>query len=396
MRKDWVEFTPDHRANTVLGLLRDGQYEIAFDELEDIVTEGISVPYWLYEVFVFAFGKLGFLDEAMLALEYRSQQKDAPAISLDLLYYLLDACSTAYHYRGTKHFWQVATKENGIVPSDGMVLNIMNTAARHADPELALEALRVTADRRVNLSFQHFEPIIEAYMGVQNLEGALRILCVMDSAGVRPGRDATRSLFDVLKHSPEKVDECTHILRNLGESYRVPIAAFNVLVEALCFSDNLPAAEALYETLPSLTTDPPTVTTFHPFLVSPDPPISICTEAIQLFPNLTLPPPNLAHLTLHLARPSLDSALAYLRRIDAVYKSPNSRPDRSHARRRTDAWVLYADAVRAVALEMLRHRDSRTWEFLSEMSRRNPELAAEVRELGRGVGEAVAGEVEGA
>ncbi|PKS09125.1 hypothetical protein jhhlp_003739 [Lomentospora prolificans] len=390
MRKDWVEFTPDHRIHVVLGMLRDGQYEMAFDELEELVAEEVPVSYWFYEVFVYAFGKLGFLEEAMRALEYREQQADAPAISPNLLYYLLDACSAAYHHHGTTHFWKVAVKENGIVPSDGTLLNVINTAARHTDPELALEALRVTTDRRVQLSFQHFEPIIEAYAGVGDLAGAFRILCVMDRAGIRPGRDATRCLFDALRNTPDQVDACVDILKSLGKSYRVPIAAFNVLVEVLCSSGDIASAEALYNDLPSITTDPPTVTTFHPFLTSAEPSIEICMTAIESFPNLTLPPPDLSKLTLHLARTSLDAALAYLRRIDAVYKPPRSHPARANTK--PDAWILYADAVRAVAVEMFRHRDPRTWEFFSEMGRRNPALAAELRELGRGVGEAVAGE----
>lgn len=404
MRSDWVEFTTDHRVHVVIGMLRDGQYEMAFDELEDLVSEKVPVPYWLFEILVFTFGKLGFLEEAMLALEYRQGRIDAPPASSNLLYYMLDACSAAYHYAGTVHFWQVAVRDGGIVPSDGTLLNVINTASRHADPELALEALRVTTDRKVQLSFQHFEPVIEAYAGLGELDGAFRMLCVMDSAGLRPGRDATRSVLEVLRDSPERVDEAVGILRDLSQSYRVPIAAINVVLEALCSSNNTAAAETLYESLPSITPDPPTVTTFHPFLTSPSPPAHICITAIESFPNLTLSPPELASLAVHLARPSLDAALAYLYRIDAVYKPwRHQQQNQRHpapdgvgvGATKPDAWILHAGAVRALALEMLRRRDARTWEFFSEMGRRNPSLAAELRELGRGVGEQVAGE-EGA
>ncbi|SPN99681.1 uncharacterized protein DNG_02532 [Cephalotrichum gorgonifer] len=374
MRKDWVKSTPEHRIHTALGLLRDGQYEMTLDELDDMHRDGVPVPPYLHEIFIFALARLGFFDEALASLRYRTAQD--PPVAQDVLHFLLDTCSAAYHYTTTKHLWRSVTEDPAAAaPSDGILVNVLNTAARHADPSLALEALRHLTDRRVQLSFHHFEPVVEAYAGAGDPEGALRILCVMDSAGIRPGRDATRSLSSFLLSNPSRIPSCIAALEELGQNYKVPIAAPNAILEALVRSGDVPAAEALLARIETLTPNPPTVATFLPFLLAPDPPISACVSASR-FRTLSLPAPDLARLAAHLAPHSLDAALRYLRRLDAAHRGP------------PDAWVAYPDAVRAVAVGLMRGRDERTWEFLAEMGRRNEPLAADVREMGR------AGEIE--
>ena len=367
MRKDWIEPTPDHRIHTALGLLRDGQYEMALDEVDDMHASDVPVPPYLHEILIYAFANLGFLDEAMTLLHRRTSQDPTPRD--DLLYFLLDACAAAYHHPTTTHLWRLAADK--VTPSDGTLLNVMNTAARHADPPLALEALRRLTDRRVQMSFHHFEPVVEAHAGAGDIEGAFRMLCVMDSAGVRPGRGATRCLFSILRDRPELVPSCVEMLDKLRGDYKVPIAAVNVLLEALVYADDLPSAESVLSKIPAITPDPPNLTPYLPFLTTPTPPPEICATAISLFPDTTgLPAPDLARLAAYMAPHSLDAALAYLRCVDAAHDGEE------------DAWEVYSDSVRAVALEMVRQKDDRAWEFLPELGRRNPGVAGEVRELG--------------
>lgn len=366
MRKDWIETTPEHRIHTVLGLLRDGQYEMALDEVDDMLARGISVPAYLHEVLIFAFANLGFIDEAMAHLNHRMQQDPPPRD--DIFYFLLDTCAAAQHYTSTAHLWRAAGPK--ITPSDGTLLNILNTAARHADPPLALEALRRLSDRKVQMSFHHFEPVVEAYALAGDLEGAFRMLCVMDGAGVRPRRDATREVFSALRKRPGDIASCVAILERLRETYRVPVAAVNVLLEAAVEADDVPTAVDILDRMESLTPDPPTQTTLLPFLSLPIPPLPICAKAITLFPHsLNLPPADLARLATYLAPHDVDAALAYLRRVDAVYEGE------------ADAWEVHTEAVRTVTLELLREEDERAWELLMEAARRTPAVAEEVREL---------------
>lgn len=373
MRKDWIESTPEHRVHNALGLLREGQYEMMLDEVDDMLATGVPVPPHLHETLVFTLANLGFLDEAAVHFAHRKQQDPPPRD--DLHYFLLDACAAAHHHATTTHLFRTAGER--LTPSDGTLLAVLNTAALHADPPLALEALRRLSERRVQLSAHHFEPVVDAYADAGDLEGAIRMLCVMDGAGVRPRRDATRGVFSALRGRPEGVASCVGVLKELGKTHRVPLAAVNVLLEAAIEAGDIPAAEDILGKLESLTPDAPTATTFLPFLTLPSPPLPVCLRAISLFPHsLTLPPDDLARLAARLATESPHAALDYLRRLDVAHRGE------------ADAWVVYADAVRAVAVELVRSGDEGVWEFLVELARRNPGVAAEVREMGK------AGELE--
>ena len=366
MRKDWIDVTPEHRIHTALGLLREGQYEMALDEVENMLADGVTVPSYLHEILIFALANLGFIDEAITHLNHRTQQDPPPCDGI--FYFLLDTCAAAQHYTSTAHLWRTAGAK--ITPSDGTLLNILNTAARHADPPLALEALRRLSDRKVQMSFHHFEPVVEAYAGAGDLEGAFRMLCVMDGAGIRPRRDATRELFSALKKRPEEIASCVGILERLQETYRVPVAAVNVLLEAAVETDDVSTAVDILDRMESLTPDQPTQTTLLPFLTLPIPPLPICAKAIKLFPHsINLPPADLARLASNLAPHDVDAALAYLRRVDALYEGE------------ADAWEVYADAVRTVTVEMMSEEDERALEFLKEVARRSPAVAQEVREM---------------
>lgn len=366
MRKDWIETTPEHRIHTVLGLLRDGQYEMALDEVENMLSDGVAVPPYLHEILIFALANLGFIDEAMAQLNHRTKQDPPPHD--DILYFLLDTCAAAQHYSSTTHLWRTAGAK--ITLSDGTLLNVLNTAARHADPSLALEALSRLSDRKVQMTFHHFEPVVEAYAGAGDLEGAFRMLCIMDGAGTRPRRDATRELFSALKGRPEEIASCVGVLESLQETYRVPVAAVNVLIEAAVEMDLVPTAMDILDRMESLTPDQPTQTTLLPFLTLLPPPLPICAKAITLFPhNINLPPADLARLASGLAPHDVDAALGYLRRVDAVYEGE------------VDPWKVYTDDVRTVAMEVMSKEDERALEFVKEVARRSPAVAQEVRRV---------------
>lgn len=366
MRKDWIDTTPEHRIHTALGLLRDGQYEMAVEEVESMMADGLAVPPYIHEILIFALANLGFIDEAITYLNHRTQQDPPPRD--DIYYFLLDACAAAQHYTSTTHLWRTVGAK--ITPSDGTLLNILNTAARYADLPLALEVLQRLSDRKVQMSFHHFEPVVEAYAGAGDLEGAFRMVCVMEAAGVRPTRGATRGLFSALKERPGEITSCVEILEKLQETYRVPVAAVNVLIEAAVETDNVSTAEVILDGMESLTPEQPTYTTLLPFFTLPYPPLPVCIKAVTLFPrSLNLPPDVLARLASRLVPYDVEAALGYLRCLDLTYKGED------------DAWVAYADTVHKVTVEIVKGKDERALEFLREVARRNPAVAENVRQM---------------
>lgn len=96
MKDRWYPLTNDGWHYLVVGLLRDRQYEVALDKLEQMQQEGVHIHRWLYDIFIYLFCEAGELDEALKILTYRVDHGDMD-ISANVWYYMLDACSTVYH-----------------------------------------------------------------------------------------------------------------------------------------------------------------------------------------------------------------------------------------------------------------------------------------------------------
>lgn len=96
MKERWMGLSPDGWHWLVLGLLRDRQYEVAMDKLEQMQTDGLFIQPWLYDIFMFRLCEAGELDEVWKMLLYR-WQNDRARISPSVWYYLLDVFSRDFH-----------------------------------------------------------------------------------------------------------------------------------------------------------------------------------------------------------------------------------------------------------------------------------------------------------
>src|SRR5438552_17341733 len=96
-------------------------------------------------------------------------------------------------YDGTKYAWKKRVETNFINPSDGICLNVLNTAARHGDFDLATEVFRVLGNRSVRFEMHHYEALLEAYTASGDIRSALMVLCVMEGAGIEPSEASTRT-----------------------------------------------------------------------------------------------------------------------------------------------------------------------------------------------------------
>ena len=96
MKERWLGLSPEGWHSLVVGLIRDRQYEVAMDKLEEMHSDEIKVQPWLYDIFVFQLCEAGELDEAYKLLKYRfenSRNEILPTV----WYYLLDVFSSAFH-----------------------------------------------------------------------------------------------------------------------------------------------------------------------------------------------------------------------------------------------------------------------------------------------------------
>ncbi|OAA68992.1 pentatricopeptide repeat protein [Cordyceps fumosorosea ARSEF 2679] len=185
---DW----PENKPTLAVALLRDEQYELAYDTLMELHASGAQVEPWIYDVFVFVFGKMGFVDEMMQVLVARLTLASTQGLDA-LQFFALDACSAAFHYPGTLAGWKTMVRGGKVNPPDGVVENVLNTAARQADTALASEALDMLA-QRTRLQDYHYDSVIDAFILEGDLASATRLHCIMHTNGVPVTKAAARRL----------------------------------------------------------------------------------------------------------------------------------------------------------------------------------------------------------
>ncbi len=96
MKERWLGLSPEGWHSLVVGLIRDRQYEVAMDKLEQMHTDEITVQPWLYDIFMFQLCDAGELDEALNILKYRFEN-GRKQILPTVWYYLLDSFTSAFH-----------------------------------------------------------------------------------------------------------------------------------------------------------------------------------------------------------------------------------------------------------------------------------------------------------
>jgi pentatricopeptide repeat protein len=170
-------------------------------------------------------------------------------------------------YDGTRYAWKKRVETNFINPSDGICINVLNTAARHGDFVLATDVFRVLGNRSVRFEIHHYEALLEAYTEGGDIRSALTVLCVMADAGIEPSDASTRAIYKYLCEQPgssKQAFEILHLLRKDGRS--IPISAINCVLEASAFLGDITQALEYYKRLRDLQPDGPNITTFNVLL----------------------------------------------------------------------------------------------------------------------------------
>ena len=98
MKERWFGLSPEGWHNLVTGLLRDRQFEVAMDKLEQMQSDEIRVQPWLYDIFMYQLCEAEELDEAFKLLRHRFEYEKMK-ISPSFWHYLLDTFSSAFHVR---------------------------------------------------------------------------------------------------------------------------------------------------------------------------------------------------------------------------------------------------------------------------------------------------------
>ncbi|KAI9765345.1 MAG: hypothetical protein M1840_007425 [Geoglossum simile] len=263
MHQRWFNLNRQGWHDLICGLIRERQYELALDKIEHLQRSSVRIASWLYDQLTYALCDAEELDEALKIMKFRVIHEEQ-RISGNSWYRLLDTASRWYHYDATRYVWKKRVETHFINPSDGLCLNVLNTAARHGDPVLATEVFRVLSNRSVKLEMYHYEALLEAYTGGGDVKSALTVLCAMRDVGIDVSEASTRAIYKSLREQskgPREAFEALRLLRKDGR--KIPIAAINCILDALSFQGNAILALEHYKQLRSLCPDGPNTTTFN-------------------------------------------------------------------------------------------------------------------------------------
>ncbi|CAG8982300.1 hypothetical protein HYALB_00014027 [Hymenoscyphus albidus] len=264
MKERWFGLSPDGWHNLVAGLLRDRQYEMAMDKLDQMHSDEIPVQAWLYDIFLYKLCHAGELDEALQLLIYRFQKHhqfgticwtNLAELFMQVFFLL---------YEGTKYIWNLRVSSSYLNPSDGICANVLNLAARYADPILATAAVKRLSSRRTVLSSFHFEALLAAYTGAEDLTTAFRILNIMEKAKIKPESASTRPIYTYLSQSPTRPKQAWYVIQDLfTQGHPIHVAAVNVIIEGAIANDNFEEAMGYYKELHKICATGPSTETFN-------------------------------------------------------------------------------------------------------------------------------------
>ncbi|KAK4155819.1 hypothetical protein C8A00DRAFT_13193 [Chaetomidium leptoderma] len=363
MEAQGIELKDDGKYSVLLGLLREGQNEMALEYWDEVRQKVHRIPGWVFETFVYVLVMRGFIDEAVQLFRQRvdTAGADSNAVPLVVWYYLLDECSRSLHYEGTKFVWDKMVRPGTIDPADGIVLNVLNAASRHGDAALATTAIKLLSARKVKLGPHHYEPLLESYVQAGDLENAFRALCIMNETGVPPDQSSTRSIFAMLKSSPELADKAIGILGGLPNP---PAAAINVLLEALAKTGDMAKPLDVYRQVCDLCQWGPNQQTFVLLLdecTEAEPAVFLVSEMDRF--SVQPSPAILDSLIRCFAHDgNLDVALLYL---DEMSRFANS-----------SVWVSKRTLM-TVLHRCYRGKDPRAWKVVGEAKKRGVEIEPE-------------------
>lgn len=263
MRQRWFFISNDGWHDLIAGLLRDRQIELALDTFDFIRKEGISIHSWLQDMIVYTLCDIEEFDEVLAIMRYRTSAGER-AISPLLWFYILDTASRSLHHSATLYVWRKQVENFYLNPPSGMCINVLSTAARHGDFNLASDVIRILGTRRETLQLYHYESLLESCTVASDLKTALRVLSVMTSSGLPPSASSVRPIYTLLRKDPSLLPSAVAFLHHLRDTDRpVPVTAVNVIIEVYVARDDLSSAIETYKTLHLLCPTGPITATFN-------------------------------------------------------------------------------------------------------------------------------------
>ena len=263
MEKLWLSPTQDS-VYLLAGLIRERQFEKALECLANMRQGGKYAPSWLYEMMIHALCEVGELDEVLHLVTIRLDSNE-PDISPGIWFQLLDTASASLHYPLTRLAFQSQVQTAYLNPPVGVCTNVLHTAARYGDIDLATSVFQILAKRSGNpIKLQHYEALLETYVAIHDYSSALSLLSTMAFANQPVSAQATRPIFSCLCLKPFYATKAGQVLEEFRlEERPIPIEALNVVLESKMYHGDVSEAIELYKSMSALLPDlKPNTSTF--------------------------------------------------------------------------------------------------------------------------------------
>ncbi|WEW57068.1 pentatricopeptide-repeat-containing protein [Emydomyces testavorans] len=263
LRDRWLSLSPAGWHNLVTGLLRERQYELSLEKLEQMEVQGIYVKPWLYGLVVYNLADAEEFDEVLRLME--SQVTAGEQFSANLWFHMLDKASTALHKGLASYIWKQQVLRGYLIPSYGVCSNILTICARTGDIELAVSVFDVLGQRNATFTLDDYESLLETYVTAGDIDTALRVLCMMEKTNIDVREDSTRSLLSSLVLSETGAHDIWEKLKRLRteENKIIPVAAANLAIELCAHRGEMDEALNIYRELHDVCSSGPNTLTFN-------------------------------------------------------------------------------------------------------------------------------------
>lgn len=371
MADSGLDITAEATESILVAKLREGQHEAAYLGLLELHKSATRPASWVYDIFIVEFGAQGCLDELLELLNARKALAEDDVYA-QLAYYTLDVCSARYHQNGTSKTWgEIDETTRNLLP-DGILENIMGTAARHGDAELATAILDIISKRQRVHGYQ-YEMVAEAQLQNGDLIDAMRVYSVMQESDHVVTKSAVARFRQLILADTANLATAEAALDELRTVRPVPRAMVEAIIEVKARSLGTEATLPLYDRIKQLSDVEPSADVIQDLLLhatSVDTQRSLVNTYNERFGSAAQDPLR--------APPDLNKAIQLLTKLGEV----------NLALRLADPLVeagllgKYTEWVIPLVELAVTQEDSKVWKIVNAVSLKgNRELAFEVQKV---------------
>ncbi|CAG8533169.1 159_t:CDS:2 [Diversispora eburnea] len=213
-------------------LVANGELERSIEYIENLRKKNIQPTVKMYDNLIQSAISLDISEEAFKLL--KMAEEDQLPLYVNLYFEVLRGCSDDYNIEGVHYCWNKIIEKNFTNLDEGACIDALNVAARFGKPQLAAQIIvYLTEHRKVSLESHHLEPLLEAFIGDNDLKQAMDMLSIMRSTGLEVNIKTASPIIDVIHTDPEMIDKAYFALESLRkEGKPIDIVAFNAIIIA--------------------------------------------------------------------------------------------------------------------------------------------------------------------